>query len=139
MGREHARVERLLQGVERAPQHEPSTPQEYREAIRAALNNESLRGAQRAAAEGHARFPDHAELARLNRLLHPGPARSVPGKNVDRTKAFQWLDENEIHYRGQWVALTDEGFLTAAANLKDLLRKIKEIDPEDPPLVHHIH
>jgi hypothetical protein len=141
MGREYARrIESPFQEVElKLPEQEPSTPQEYREAIRAYLNNGSLRGAKKVAAEGHSRFPDNPELERLNRLLTLSPARTVPGKNVNREKAFRWLDENETHYRGQWVALTDDGFLTSAPTLKELLRKIEAFGLDDPPLVHHIH
>lgn len=141
MGRAHARrIDSPFHEIEQQlPEKEPLTPQEFREAIRAYLNNGLLRGAQQAAAEGHARFPDNPELERLNRLLTLAPARTVPGKNVDREKAFRWLDENEIHYRGQWVALTEDGFLTSAPTLKELLPKIEAFGLDDPPLVHHIH
>jgi len=118
-----------------------ATPQEYRSAVSAALN-ESIRFAQRIAAEGHARFPDDPELERLSRLLILPPARSIPSngrKQVSHEKAFRWLDENAALHRGEWVALDGEGFLTAAPTLAELMKKIEPIDPENPPLVHHIH
>jgi hypothetical protein len=121
--------------------HAPSTPEEFVQAIRALLNDASPTWAQRMAAEGHLRFPDHPELERLCRLLTLRPVRSVPGdgRKRNREKAHRWLDENESQYRGQWVALTDEGFLTAAPSLDELLDKIKAFDLEESPLVHHIH
>jgi hypothetical protein len=144
MGREHARqIDSPFfgghLGTKRIPERDPSTPEEFVEAVNALLNNASPTRAQRVAAQGHARFPEHAELERLCRLLTLPPPRMVPGKNVDRQKAFRWLDENEIDYRGQWVALTEEGFLTSAPTLDELMRKVEAFDLEDPPLVHHIH
>src|SRR4051812_11560548 len=112
MSARHARQieDEPVQVVEEKAPAEPSTPQEYRAAVSAALNNESLRGAQRAAAEGHARFPDDPELARLNRLLTSRPARSFKGPPTpDRTEAYKWLDENGGAYKGQWIALGDKG------------------------------
>jgi hypothetical protein len=47
----------------------PTTPEEYLAGIHLYLNHASLRRAQRLAAEGHARFPDHPELERKCRLL----------------------------------------------------------------------
>jgi len=121
--------------------HVASTPEEFVQAVRDLLNDASPTRAQRIAAEGHLRFPDHPELERLSRLLTLRPVRAVPrdGRKRNREKAYRWLDENESHYRGQWVALTDEGFLTAAPSLDELLDKIKAFDLEESPLVHHIH
>lgn len=116
-----------------------SSPGEYRAAISAALNNESLRGAEHAAAEGHEKFPDDPELARLNRLLTPRPARIVPGLRApDRTEAFQWLDEHGKEYQGQWIALGDKGLLASAPELKTLLRSLKEMPPNVLPLLIHL-
>jgi uncharacterized protein DUF5678 len=124
---------------EKAPVQGPSTAEEYRAAISAALNDESLRGAQRAAAEGHARFPEDPELARLNRLLTLRPARSVPGPlSPDRTEAFQWLEEHGEAYRGQWIALGDKGLLAASQDLDDLLRTLKEMSPDALPVLLHL-
>ena len=144
MGAQHARRfedDEPVQESQDKPSAGPSTPQEYRDVISAALNNESLRGAQRAAAEGHARFPEDAELERLNRLLTFPPARSVPGDGRKRNsqKIYHWLDENEIHYRGQWIAVSEEGLLAAAPTLEELLRRIDEVDPENNSLIHHVH
>jgi hypothetical protein len=117
-----------------------STPEEYRTAISVALNNESLRGAQRAAAEGHARFPDDAELERLNRLLTLRPARSIPDgpRNPDRTQAFQWLEEHGEAYRGQWIALGDKGILAASSDFNELYRTLEDMSPDVLPLVLHL-
>src|SRR6185436_16989213 len=125
---------------EKAPAQGPSTAEEYLAAVNELLDNTSSTWAQRVAAEGHARFPDHPELERLCRLLTPRPARSVPSngrKKVSHEKAFRWLNENEIHHRGEWVALNGDGFLTSAPTWDELKKKIEPIDPEDPPLVHH--
>lgn len=146
MGREYARrIESPFfgshGGTDRIPDSDPSTPEEFLAAVHALLDDASPTRAQRVAAEGHARFPEHAELERLCRLLTLPPPRMVPsdGKKRNREKAYRWLNENEIHYRGQWVALTDDGFLASAPTLDELMAKIEAIGPEEPPLVHHIH
>jgi hypothetical protein len=105
MGARHARrIEEPIHEMDEKEQG-PSTPEEYRVAIRAALNKESLRDAQQAAAEGHARFPYDPELARLDRLLALPPARIVESterlRQPDRTAAFRWLEEHGEAYRGQ--------------------------------------
>jgi hypothetical protein len=144
MGARHARQieDEPVPMIERkAPVQGPATPEEFVQAIQTLLDNASPTRAQRTAAEGHSRFPDHPELERLNRLLTLPPARTVPsnGKKRSRERAYRWLDKNESHFRGQWVALTDEGFLTAAPSLDELLDKIKTFDLAEHPLVHHIH
>ena len=132
MGIRHAR---RLESVD----YSLSTPEEYREAIGAALNNESLRGAQRIAAEGHARFPEDSELARLHRLLTLRPARNVSGpRSPDRTQAFQWLDEHREAYRGQWIALGDKGLLAASPDFNELYRTLEASAPDVLPLVLHL-
>lgn len=141
MGARHARIEEPIHEMEEKMQ-ESSTPEEYLADIHLLLDHASLTRAQGIAAEGHRRFPDHPELERLCRLLTPRPARSVPNngrKRVSHEKAYRWLEENEIHHRGEWVALNGDGFLTSAPTLDELMEKIEPIDPEDPPLVHHIH
>lgn len=141
MSARHARrIEEPAQTIEeKAPAQGPSTPEEYRAAIHAALDKESLRGAQRAAAEGHAKFPDDPELARLNRLLTFRPARSVPGPlSPDRTEAFRWLEEHGEAYHGQWIALGDKGLLAASSDLDDVLRTLKEISPDVLPVLLHL-
>lgn len=140
MGARHARrIEEPIHEMDEKEQG-PSTPDEYRAAIDEALN-ESVRFAHRLAAEGHARFPDDLELKRLAHLLDLPPARSIPSrrKRASRERAYQWLDENEVRYRGQWIALAGEGFLASAPTLDELLEKIEPIDPENPPLLHHVH
>jgi hypothetical protein len=147
MSARHARQieDEPVQVVEEKAPAEPSTPQEYRVAVSAALNNESLRGAQRAAAEGHARFPDDPELARLDRVLTLPPARSVPRngrKKGDSQKIFQRLHENESHFRGQWILVNEDGLVASAPTLEELLRKIEEIGQDDDAkynsLIHHV-
>jgi hypothetical protein len=139
MSAQHARrIEDPVQESEKAPVV-PSTPQEYRAAISAALNNESLRGAQCAAAEGHAKFPEDPELARLDRLLHPPPARSFKGPPApDRAEAYKWLDENGEAYKGQWIALGDKGLLAASPDFNELLSTLKAMSPKVLPLLIHL-
>lgn len=140
--RQARRIEESMEPTgRRAPVRVPSTPEEFVQAVHSLLDDASPTRAQRAAGEGHARFPDHPELARLHRLLTLPPARSAPslGRKKNRERAYQWLDQNEVAYRGQWVALTDEGFLTSAPSLDELLEKIRAFDLAEHPLVHHIH
>jgi hypothetical protein len=101
-----------------------------------------LRGAQRAAAEGHARFPEDPELARLHRLLTSRPARIVETterlRQPDRTEALRWLDEHGASYRGQWVALGDKELLAASPDLDDLLQTLRSMSPSVLPLLIHL-
>lgn len=131
---------------EKAPTRGPSTAEEYLQAVHALLDQTNSTWAQRAAAEGHSKFPDHPELERLYRLLTPRPARSIPRngrKRGDTRKIFRWLDENEIHYRGQWILVNEEGLVASALTAEELLRKIADLglDDEDKynSLMHHVH
>ena len=131
---------------EKAPAQGPSTAEEYLAAVNELLDNTSSTWAQRVAAEGHARFPDHPELERLCRLLTPRPARSVPRngrKRGDSRKIYRWLDENEIRYRGQWILVNEEGLVASAPTAEELLRKIDALGLDDDDkyhsLMHHVH
>jgi hypothetical protein len=131
---------------EKASAQGPSTAEEYLQEVHALLDKTSSTWAQRVAAEGHSKFPDHPELERLCRLLTPQPARSVPNngrKPRDSQKIFRWLDENESHYRGQWILVNEEGLVASAPTAEELLRKIDEIglDKADKynSLMHHVH
>lgn len=142
MGAQHARIEKepVQVSVEKASA-EPSTPEEFLAAVHALLDHASPTRAQRVAAEGHARFPDHPELERLCRLLTLPPARMVPNngrKRRDSQKIFHWLDENEIHYRGQWILVNEDGLLAAAPSLAELLKRVEELDQDDNSLIHHV-
>ena len=122
-----------------------STEEEYLQVVHALLDKTSSTWAQRVATEGHRRFPDHPELERLCRLLTPSPARSVPRngrKRGDSRKIYRWLDENEVHYRGQWLLVNETGLVASAPTLEELLRKIGEISQDDDKrssLIHHVH
>ena len=118
---------------------EPSTPEAFRAAIHAALEQESLRGAQEAAARGHARFPDDPELARLHRLLTLPSPRSVKKPLApDRTAAFKWLEENAADYRGQWVALSGTGVVASAPSFGELQRAVEALHLDSPSLAIHV-
>lgn len=144
MSARHARrIEEPAHEIEeRAPAQGPSTAEEFLAAVHELLDNASPTWAQRAAAEGHSRFPDHQELERLCRLLTLPPARVIPSdgrKKRDSRKIYRWLDENEIHYRGQWIAVNEDGLMASAPTLQELLRKIEEIGQDDNSLIHHVH
>lgn len=118
---------------------EPSTPEAFRAAVHAALEQESLRGAQAIAAQGHARFPADPELARLHRLLTLPSPRSVKKPLApDRTAAFQWLEENAADYRGQWVALSGTGLVASAPSFGELQRAVEALRLDNPPLALHV-
>ncbi|HXU32324.1 MAG TPA: DUF5678 domain-containing protein [Thermoanaerobaculia bacterium] len=70
------------------------------------------------------------------------PPRVLQGKNsatpTDRSREFQWL-ENESHaYRGQWVAVEGGRLLAAADSLKAVLAKLARMVPKPQALVHRI-
>ncbi len=81
-----------------------------------------------------------SDLELWQRMLAPprvtkGKASPTP---TDRSREFQWLD-NEAHaYRGQWVAVEGDRLLTAADSLKDVLAQLDSMDPRPRALVHRI-
>ena len=58
--------------------------------------------------------------------------------DIDRKKDYEWIRENALSYRGQWVALDRGQLLVADKSLGVLLERIKKIELEYRPLLHRI-
>ena len=106
--------------------------------IRSLLEDDQVRLARQLAARAVADFPGDPEVERMHRVLRPGRVRRIAERVPDRRDAFRWLNESAADYRGQWVALTDEGLLAASPRLDELLRTIEARKLDNPPLVHFV-
>lgn len=113
-------------------------PESWVASIRSELESGAVRKAWHLATEGAAKFPGHEELDRLSRLLAPPVVTRGSGNVPDMSKAFQWLRENGARFRGQWVALSEEGLLAASSDYDELLRTIGSQNSDDSPIVHYI-
>lgn len=89
---------------------------DFAQAVRLALHVGAHQAARECALAGSRRFPHHAELQKLARLLAPPDAKSIPGQGNPSWRANRaWLQQHWDDYRGHWVALRD-GQLLAVAN-----------------------
>ncbi len=77
-------------------------------------------------------------IARLRRALMPPTARPSIRKDTDRTHAYEWLRQHAREYRGQWVAVAEDGLVAAAPTLKQLRQQIEALRPMQQPLIHKL-
>jgi hypothetical protein len=116
----------------------PSSAEEFVEVIRSLLANGKAGVARRTAAEGAARFPDHAELRKTDEVINPTRVVSRPADAPDRTQEFAWLRENGARYRGCWVALLADELLAYGQELEAVLQEVHTRGLESKALVHRI-
>ncbi len=117
---------------------EPSSAEEFVEAIRFLLAEGKAGPARRTAAEGAARFPEHSGLAKTNRVLNPTRIVSGAADAPDRKQEFAWLREHATQYHGSWVALLKDQLLASGETLEAVLQEIRARGLESQALVHHI-
>lgn len=101
---------------------------DFAQTVRLALRVGAHRIARECALDGSHRFPDHAELQRLARLLAPPEAKvikSEPNTSWKHNKA--WLQTHWHEYKGKWVALQNGNLLAVADNLDGLVAQLGEI------------
>lgn len=80
------------------------------------------------------------DLELWRRTLAPPRVTKVKASPTptDRSREFQWL-ENEAHtYRGQWVAVEGDRLLAAADSVKAVMAVLDKLDPRPRALVHRI-
>lgn len=71
--------------------------------------------------QGHARFPEHEELARWAHVLAPARIVSTGGEPTPELgESAEWLDRHHEDYRGQWVALRGGELVMAASTLGEI-------------------
>ena len=87
------------------------------------------------ALKGHSEDP---EMLGLKAILAPPTATPIQIQDVDRSQELQWIAANRKAYRGRWVAVQGSKLVADAASFRDLQRRVKELEGEPPPLVHHL-
>ncbi len=87
-------------------------------------------------------FADHdredPEILGLKAILAPPTATPIQIQDVDRSQELQWIAANRKAYRGRWVAVQGSKLVADAASFRDLQRRVKKLEGEPPPLVHHM-
>ena len=105
---------------------------DFAQAARLALRVGAPLIARECALTGSQRFPDHAELQKIARLLSPPEARSVPGQGNTSWKANRaWFQQHWDAYRGHWVALRDGQLLAVADDVNGLAAQVGELKGTD--------
>jgi hypothetical protein len=106
--------------------------------IRDLLGNERVSEARNVLHEALVNQPNDEELKRLRTVLAPPKVPRGGALDVDRTKDFQWLNENAARHRGRWVAIHDGELVSEASSLDELLGRVSRLVLAHPPLVHFI-
>ena len=118
------------------PEPENPTPESFLEKIQRIFESGTLRGAREVAARGLELYPEHAELRRLYHALRPHEARPIPGHRIpDRQDTFEWLNESEEKYRGQWIAILGTDLIAASPSFKEVYRAALKANLAAPPLL----
>ena len=94
-------------------------------AVRLALAAGAHMMARILATEGHSLRPEHAELAKMARILAPPRVLRddlPPDPSVARNQT--WMRSQGAKYKGQWVALSDGKLLAAAPSASELSTKL---------------
>ena len=101
---------------------------DFTQAVRWALEAGAYRAATLLATEGAERFPRHAELAKMARILAPPKViRSDLPPDPSIAADMDWLRAHYNEYRGQWIALRNGQLLGTANSLRELADKIGDI------------
>lgn len=104
------------------------SPEEFIEAMRTALNRGDFYAAQQLSFEAIEQYPDHAEVKKVARILAPPvitTSQAPPGRNLWINQ--DWIKQNRMQYRGQWVALKDGQLLAHGKNIDELVEQVGEI------------
>ena len=81
---------------------------------------------------------EEAALVKLRRALAPPSVRPSARKDMTRTQAYAWLRQNASQYKGQWVAVNEQGLIAAAPTLKQLCEQLAVLPLNQAPLLHKL-
>ena len=105
-----------------------NSPEEYIEAMRTILNSGDFAGAQQLSFKAVEHYPDHAEIKKIARILAPSVVRVRKEPRDPNVLVNQnWIKQNRMQYRGNWVALKDGKLLAIGKNVDELVEQVGDI------------
>lgn len=107
-------------------------------AIRDLLQREQVSAARRLLELIPAEAFEEPGIGDLRRALTPPTVRPSARKDIDRTRAYEWLRQHAHERKGQWVAVGDDGLIASALTLKDLREQLRTLAPPRQPLIHKL-
>jgi uncharacterized protein DUF5678 len=107
-------------------------------AIRDLIHREQVSAARRVLDLISVGASEEPAIAKLRRALTPPTVRPSTRKDSDRTRAYEWLRQHAWEYRGQWVAVAEDGLIAAAPTLKQLRQQLEGREPTQQPLIHKL-
>ena len=124
----HASDEMAFLDARRAIDWSKRPAHDFTQAVRWALEAGAYRAATLLATEGAERFPRHAELAKMARILAPPRViRSDLPPDPSVADNMNWLRAHRDEYRGQWVALRAGALLGTGDSFGELADRIADI------------
>ncbi len=110
----------------------------YANLIRSLIEREQIGVARRMLDAIPASLVNDGRIARLRRVLGRPELKVSARRDTDRSREYQWIRDNKQRYHGRWVALGEGRLLAEAGSLRELLERLKSLQPGQPPLLHHI-
>ena len=103
------------------------SPEDFIHAIQTALENSDRETAQQLSNQAVKHYPKHEELLKYAHILAP-PKVTVDKhpSNRDTEVNQNWVQQNRIQYRGQWVALRNGQLLTSANSIHELIEQLSD-------------
>lgn len=93
---------------------------EVAQAVKLALMTGAFMAARRLSQEGADRYPEHAELQKLARLLAPPRVIGHSPARPDLRANHEWMKREANAYRGKWIALRNGELLGTADTFDEL-------------------
>jgi hypothetical protein len=121
----------------RKPQEEET--RSYVERIRDLVEYDYVPAARRLVAEAIQQGEQDEALLHWQRVL--GPAKFLESRDErepDRTPEFDWLRAHGRDYRGQWVALAENGLLAHSKDVHEVEAAVEAMTLTRRPLLHFI-
>lgn len=81
---------------------------------------------------------DHSSIRKLRAVLALPTVKRMLKKDVDRGREYEWLRTEGHKYRGQWVALNENGLVASAPTLQELRDRLKTLMLPRRPLLHRV-
>jgi hypothetical protein len=111
----------------RAINWESVPPDQWADAVYLALRAGHHIIASDLADRGRQRFPDHALLQKMGRILAPRQPATIGGPGDPSAEAdMAWFAAHSDEYWGQWVAVKDGQLLGAAATIGELMERVPD-------------